>query len=268
MTLESILQDRESVSAIAKASRPGVVMDFDGTLSEIAPTPNLAVIVPRSARALSNLVGRFPLVAVLSGRGVRDLADRVGVPGVIYVGNHGAEYIRDGVYSVDGDGERDAAGISEILAHLKSALDEPGVLFEDKGLSASVHFRQAADPKSAARELRQSLADAPGVDNFDTFWGRRVLEIRPRRLLNKGDAIVSLVQVYNLDALLFAGDDTTDIDAMDRLQLMPGLRSVAVAVMSRETPSDLLAVASHAVDGTCEVAELMEVLARLRGFSG
>ena len=268
MTLESILQDRESVSAIAKASRPGVVLDFDGTLSEIAPTPNSAVIEPRSARALSNLVDRFPLVAVLSGRGVRDLADMVGVPGVVYVGNHGAEYIADGVYSVAGDWERDAAGISGILAHLKSALDEQGVLFEDKGLSASVHFRLASDPKSTVFALRQSLADAPGVENFDTFWGRRVLEIRSRRLLNKGDAIVSLVHVYNLDALVFAGDDTTDIDAMDRIRSTPGLLSVAVAVMSQETPSDLLDVASHAVDGTCQVAELLEMLARLRGLSG
>ena len=71
-------------------------MDFDGTLSEIAPTPDSALIELRSARALRRLVGRFPLVAVLSGRGVRDLADRVGVDGVVYVGNHGAEYITDG----------------------------------------------------------------------------------------------------------------------------------------------------------------------------
>ena len=267
MTLENILQDSAAVRGIAQASRPGIVMDFDGTLSNIAPTPDSAVIEPRSARALRGLVGRFPLVAVLSGRGVRDLADRVGVGGVVYVGNHGAEYITDGVYRVAGDVDGDAIGIPAILAHLRAALNEPGVLYEDKGFSASVHFRQATDLKSTARILRESLPDAPGIERFDTFWGKRVLEIRPRRSMNKGDAIVSLVQEYHLDAIMFAGDDTTDIDAMKIVRSMSGVRGLAVAVRSRETPSALLAYASHAVDGVGEVAELLEMLAALRGDS-
>ena len=267
MTLENILQDHAAVLRIARASRPGIVMDFDGTLSAIAPTPDSALIEPRSARALRGIVGRFPLVAVLSGRSVRDLADRVGVGSVVYVGNHGAEYITDGVYRVAGDVDRDATGIPDILAYLKAALNEPCVLYEDKGFSASVHFRQAADPKSTARILRESLRNAPGIEQFDTFWGKRVLEIRPRRSMNKGDAIVSLVQEYHLDALMFAGDDTTDVDAMRRMRSMSGVRGLAVAVMSRETPSALLAAADYAVGGVREVAELLEMLAALRGAS-
>ena len=264
MTLENILQDSAAVRGIAQASRPGIVMDFDGTLSSIALTPDSALIEPRSARALRGLVGRFPLVAVLSGRGVRDLAERVGVPGVVYVGNHGAEYIVDSVYRFAGEANGGEPGIPAILAHLQAALNEPGVLFEDKGFSASVHFRQAADPKSTARILRESLPNAPGIEQFDTFWGKKVLEIRPLRAVNKGDAIVSLVQEYHLDALMFAGDDTTDLDAMRRMRSMSGVRSIAVAVRSRETPSALLAYASHAVDGVGEVAELLEMLAALR----
>ena len=267
MTLENILQDREAVRKVASARRPGIVMDFDGTLSDIVPTPDGALVEPRSARALRRLVGRFPLVAVLSGRGVSDLAERVGVPGVVYVGNHGAEYIVDGVYRVAGDVDRDATGIPDILAYLKAALNEPGILYEDKGFSASVHFRQAADLKSTARILRESLPDAPGIERFDTFWGKRVLEIRPRRSMNKGDAIVSLVQEYHLDALMFVGDDTTDIDAMSKMRSMVGVRGLTVAVRSRETPSALLAYASHAVDCVGEVAELLEMLACMRGDS-
>ena len=267
MTLENILQDHAAVLRIARASRPGIVMDFDGTLSAIAPTPDSALIEPRSAHALRRLVGRFPLVAVLSGRGVRDLADRVGVPGVVYVGNHGAEYITDGVYRVAGDMDRDATGIPAILTHLKAALNDPGVLYEDKGFSASVHFRQVGDPDRAARMLRGSLPDAPGIERFDTFWGKKVLEIRPLRAMNKGEALVALVEEYHLDALMFVGDDTTDIDAMRRMRSMVGVRGFAVAVRSRETPSALLAYASHAVDGVGEVAELLEMLACLRGDS-
>ena len=264
MTLENILQDHAAIRRIAQASRPGIVMDFDGTLSAIAPTPDSALIEPRSARALRGLVGRFPLVAVLSGRGVRDLADRVGVGGVVYVGNHGAEYITDGEYRIAGDADRSGSGIPAILAHLQAALNEPGVLYEDKGFSASVHFRQAADLKSAARILRDSLPDAPGIERFDTFWGKKVLEIRPLRAMNKGDALVALVEEYDLDALVFAGDDTTDLDAMGRMRSICGVRGLAVAVRSRETPPALLAAADYAVNDVREVAELLEMLARLR----
>ena len=268
MTLESIFQDREAVRRVACAGRPGIVMDFDGTLSEIAPTPDSALIEPRSARALRRLVGQFPLVAVLSGRGVRDLADRVGVGGVVCVGNHGAEYIVDGAYRVAGDAVGGATGISDILTHLKSAVTEPGVLYEDKGFSASVHFRQTSDPAHTIRLLRDSVSDAPGIERFEVFWGKRVLEIRPLRAVDKGDALVALVEEYELDALVFAGDDTTDVDAMKRLRSMSGVRSIAVAVMSRETPPALLAEASHAVDGVCGVSDLLEMLNYLRGDSG
>ena len=131
----------------------------------------------------------------------------------------------------------DATGIPAILAHLRAALNDPGVLYEDKGFSASVHFRQAADLKSTARILRGSIPDAPGIERFDTFWGKRVLEIRPLRAVDKGDALISLVEEYDLDALMFAGDDTTDLDAMRRMRSMVGVRGFAVAVRSRETPS-------------------------------
>ena len=94
-----------------------------------------------------------------------------------------------------------------------------------------------------------------------------VLEIRPLRAVDKGDAIVSLVQEYHLDALVFAGDDTTDIDAMRRMQSMPGVWGLAVAVRSRETPSALLAAADYVVNGVREVADLLEMLACLRGDS-
>ena len=245
LTLENIFQDREAVRRIASAGRPGIVMDFDGTLSHIAPTPDSALIELRSARALQSLVGQFPLVAVLSGRGVRDLADRVGVGGVVYVGNHGAEYITDGAYRVACDAVGGTTGVSDILTHLKAAVTEAGVLYEDKGFSASVHFRQTSDPARSARTLRDSLSNAPGIERFDTFWGKRVLEIRPLRALNKGDALVTLVEEYELDALVFAGDDTTDVDAMRRMRTMSGVRCIAVAVKSGETPPALLAAASH-----------------------
>ena len=209
-------------------------------------------------------------MAVLSGRGVRDLADRVGVGGVVYVGNHGAENITDGEYQDRRRrGPRRNPASPPYWPIFKSALNEPGILYEDKGFSASVHFRQATDPaqKYGPDTERHLFPDAPGIERFDAFWGKKVLEIRPLRAVDKGDALVALVEEYDLDALVFAGDDTTDLDAMRRMRSMSGVRGLAVTVRSRETPPSLLAAADYVVNGVREVADLLELLACLRGDS-
>ena len=80
MTLPNILREPAAIRGIAEAGRPGLVLDFDGTLAEIAGTPEAAVINPRCAAALAKAVRTYTVVAVLSGRAVQDVADRVAIP--------------------------------------------------------------------------------------------------------------------------------------------------------------------------------------------
>ena len=67
-------------------------LDFDGTLSEIVSDPDAATLVDGAAEALENLAARCP-VAILSGRDLADIRDRVGMPGIWYAGSHGFELI-------------------------------------------------------------------------------------------------------------------------------------------------------------------------------
>ena len=285
MNLPNLLERPDALRSVANARRPGVILDFDGTLSEIAPTPDAAVIHPRAAAALFRIAERYALVAILSGRAARDVESRVApriapspsmgegwdggekVAGITYVGNHGAE-------SIDGGELRVLApppdGIPRILAHLRAAMgDAAGIVYEDKRFSASVHYRLAPDPSDAERRLRRTLDDARdavrGLDELRWFWGRMVLEIRPRAAVNKGDAIAELAERHRLDALIFVGDDTTDVDGMRRLSSIDGVKAVGVAVLSDETPPALLDAADYAVRGVEEVAEVLELLAGLAG---
>ena len=289
MNLPNLLERPDALRSVANARRPGVILDFDGTLSEIAPTPDAAVIHPRAAEALSRIVERYALVAILSGRAARDVESRVApratpfpplqhlggegwdggesAASITYVGNHGAE-------SIDGGELRVLApppdGIPRILAHLRAAMgDAAGIVYEDKRFSASVHYRLAPDPSDAERRLRRTLDDARdavrGLDELRWFWGRMVLEIRPRAAVNKGDAIAELAERHRLDALIFVGDDTTDVDGMRRLSSIDGVKAVGVAVLSDETPAALLDAADYAVRGVEEVAEVLELLAGLAG---
>ena len=262
MTIPNILRRSDVVRAVAEASRTGVILDFDGTISEIAPTPELAVIHPRISKTLPGAVDKYEVVSVLSGRAVRDVASRVAVRGINYVGNHGAESIVNGQLRVLSASA--PAGIAQALEYIRRTVDVPGIVYEDKRFSASIHYRQVEDVQLTERQLRRALTRAPGSDMLDTFWGRRVLELRPATAITKGDAIAYLAAQYSLDALVFVGDDTTDIDGMRRLPTLQGVKAVGVAVASTETPELLLEAADYCVSGVDEVADLLELLVNLR----
>lgn len=262
MTTENILCSTDVVRGVAGAARPGVILDFDGTISEIAASPGKAVIHPRISETLSVVVNRYHAVAVLSGRAVRDVASRVSIDGITYVGNHGAESIVNGQLRVLSASA--PAGIGQALEYIRRAVDIPGLVYEDKRFSASIHYRQVEDVKSTERQLRRALTRAPGSDMLDTFWGRRVLELRPATAITKGDAIAYLASQHSLDALVFVGDDTTDVDGMRRLPALDGVNAVGVAVDSGEAPELLLEAADYCVNGVDEVADLLDLLVEFR----
>ncbi len=262
MTLPNILCNQDVARAVAEADRPGIVLDFDGTISEIAPSPELAVIHPRIAGTLALALNRYEMVAVLSGRAVRDVAARVAVRGITYVGNHGAESIVNGQLRVLSASA--PAGIGQALEYVGRTVEIPGIVYEDKRFSASIHYRQVEDVKAAERQLRRAITRAPGSDMLDTFWGRRVLEIRPAMAITKGDAIAYLAAQHSLDALVFVGDDTTDVDGMRRLAALASVTTIGVAVASEETPELLLEAADYSVSCVDEVADLLDLLIDLR----
>ena len=261
MTLPNILREPAAIRGIAEAGRPGLVLDFDGTLAEIAGTPEAAVINPRCAAALAKAVRTYTVVAVLSGRAVQDVADRVAIPDITYVGNHGAEYIVNGRRTVE---SAVPTGISQVVEHLRKNVDVPGIVYEDKRFSASVHFRQVDNVEDVESRLRRALDTAPCMSALEWFWGRMILEIRSAGSITKGHAIAALTTRNRLDSLLFAGDDTTDIDGMNRLSILNGVKTVGVAVTSPETPPPLLEAADYVVNGVEEVADLLELVTKLR----
>ena len=271
MNLPDILAHPDALRRIAQASRPGLALDFDGTISEIAPTSEAAVLHPRCAAALRRAVAdeKFAVVAVVSGRAARDLARKVNIPGVVCIGNHGAERITEsGVHETaraDGGAESVAAALTSIQ---RATAGVAGLVYENKGISASIHYRAAADPESARRALSAALAaaipNAPAA-GVESFWGKMVLELRPIDSPNKGDALAALTASRRLNALLFAGDDTTDIDAMRRLPTLAGVDTLGVAVVSDGAPPALLDAADYAANGVDAAGEMLDSLVEMAG---
>ena len=256
----NLLQHLAEVAHILQSPRLGLAVDFDGTISEIVSDPASAVVWPQSAAALSSLAERLPLVAVVTGRAIDDVKSRVALKNVAYVGNHGAQYLVGDRYEEIPRSAEGRDALVAALSHLRSIADGPGIIFEDKGISASVHFRAAPDSQAARGALEAALDSTPGVAELEVFWGKMILELRAPTGLNKGYALRKLVREWDLDAAIFVGDDTTDGDALVALNEMVvegQIKGLGVAVLGEDTPEALIASADYALNGVREVATFL-----------
>jgi trehalose 6-phosphate phosphatase len=127
---------------------------------------------------------------------------------------------------------------------------------EDKGLTASLHYR-GMDEGIARAEL-DAIAERARAEGFVARYGRKVLELLPPLEANKGTAVRSLLAEHDLVRGLYAGDDTTDLDAFAALdELALGVR---VAVTSAEGPPELRDRADVVLDAQADVLGLLRSL--------
>ncbi len=263
-----LLERLDEVLPVVRRPRFGLVMDFDGTLSVFAPTPDEAVIYPPSRDELQRLVPKIALVAVVSGRQVKNLRDKVGLDGVIYAGNHGAEYIVGGQHTTAPGAAEYRERIMAVFDHIKASTSDPGMVWDDKLLSATVHFRLSENREGARRQLEAALRSAPGIGELEIFWGNLVLEIRAHIGLNKGYAVHKLARDYDLDSVMFLGDDTTDVDAMlavRELSRQGAVSGIGVAVIHEASPRPLIEAADYRLESVAEVAEFLGWLGSVVG---
>jgi trehalose 6-phosphate phosphatase len=227
------------------AEAPGksaIVLDVDGTLAPIVRRPEEAAVPPETRRELERLAGRYALVACVSGRTGEDARRLVGIESIRYVGSHGLELAPD------------AARWSDEIHRFAAGVDWP---VEDKGLTVSFHYREAADEDTALEYLEQ-VAERARAAGLVPRFGRKVLEIRPPVEADKGTAVATLLRETNLRRALYAGDDSTDLDAFRALDALEV--GVRIAVSSDEAPQELVGAADVVVSSP---AELLTVLARL-----
>jgi len=229
----------------ALAERPAesaILLDVDGTLAPIVARPELAAVPEETRAEVRRLVGLYALVAGISGRPGEDAARLVGVEGAEYVGVHGLELTPE------------AERWRQPLRAFAASVDWP---VEDKGLAVVFHYRVAEDEAAARGELERVAARAREL-GLRAQFGRKVLEVRPPVDADKGTAVQALLERSGLRRALYAGDDTTDLDAfrgLDGLEL-----AVRVAVASAEGPPELAEAADVVVESPGELLALLRKL--------
>lgn len=205
---------QEVATRIDGAGRLLLFLDFDGTLASIVDEPRMAVLPTATRRLLSELGADATItIAIVSGRSLDDLKGRVGMPNLIYAGNHGLEIEGRGLAFEHPAATVLKAAVREITEQIADhAGNLQGVEIESKGLSSSIHYRRAA--RSAQIHLEALLRDlvAPEDPNIAIRGGKMVHEVRPRVDWHKGKAVVWIRdQLGQREALpIVMGDDMTD----------------------------------------------------------
>jgi trehalose 6-phosphate phosphatase len=258
MTAENLSLSPELLDAIRRISSTEhllVALDFDGTLSPLVDRAEDARPLPRSAAALEALA-QLPrtTTALISGRALDSLRLVASPPaGTLLIGSHGAEvWLGEGSLGLELDEEQRTklAAVREVLAEIVTIA--PGTLLEDKPAGVVLHTRMADDDvaEDAVEAAMRVLREHPGVY---LKTGKRVLETSVVHA-SKGEAVEFLRQATGATAILFAGDDVTDEDALGRLMG----DDVGIKVGLDFTQ------AQYRVEAPVHVAELLEALLRER----
>jgi trehalose 6-phosphate phosphatase len=254
-----------AVEEVARTPRLLVALDFDGTLSPLVDEPMTARAAPEAKAALAALVeAPDTVVALVSGRSLNDLrviSEHDDDSRILLAGSHGAEYWVPADVAFESPDADDPAE-RELRDRLHAQVEElassvAGVWVEPKTFGFGVHTRTAEDA-AAATALRDEAdrivaAEAPG-------WRRREghnLVEYASRTEGKDAGVARLRELTGATAVVFAGDDVTDEDALRTL----GDGDLGIRVGGGET------AASVRVDDIAGLAELLMTLAHARSAS-
>jgi trehalose 6-phosphate phosphatase len=239
------------------SQRPlGLAFDIDGTLSPIAPTPDMARLHP-AVPSLLEQASKHPgvHVAIMTGRAIDDGAAMVNIPGLTYIGAHGLEWSAglptEGSVQVEPAAEayiqpgRAVLDLAE--QHLASL---PGFLIERKHIGGAIHYRLCPDPEQARSQILALLQEPARQLHMVLSEGKRVVEIKAPLQINKGKALRRFAERLALRGVLFAGDDRTDLDAVKEIAVLrsEGLVALSVVVRHTDTLPELLARADIVVE--------------------
>ena len=208
------LDEREQLGDLA------LFLDFDGTLAPIVERPGDARPLP-GVTELVEAIGTAIPVAIISGRGLDDVVERLGARSIDVAGSHGMELM----YS---EGERETSDrlrrfeaiIDDVERQLRDRFSEvPRIEIERKRFGVAVHFRRRPEAREIVEKALEKILE--DHDELTLGTGKMVREIAPDLDIDKGTALRAIRQKIDSDGRRFPvyiGDDTTDEDAFEAIR--------------------------------------------------
>ena len=260
--MQNIIKYWPSCKEVLNGRPIALFLDFDGTLSPIAPTPDQAIL-PNENRILLQKLSHHKncVVTVISGRSIEDLKDKLKMNNIIYVGNHGLEIHGLRIHFenlLPLNIKQSIQKINDELTHSFSPIQ--GVILENKELTLSLHYRlvDEKDVLPIKKVFIHICEPYRRSGEIQIRFGKKVLEVRPCIKWNKGHAVSWLLKKYALTIdpsimPIYIGDDETDEDAFAML------KDVGLTVVVGKQPSQ----ARYYVEDCQNVTWILKEILRL-----
>lgn len=259
-------------AVIGVGARLLIALDFDGTLAPIVDNPEVAHIHDRAGDLLIRLADQVRTIAVVTGRparqvlalgGLDEVGDEIGAHGheLVVLGQYGNERWTSASRRVISP--KPPSGLASLIGDLPRILRRAGVeeaWIEEKGLAVGIHTRRCPDPKAAFDILLPVLTEAAAARGLSVEPGRMVIEIRAAGM-DKGVALRTLVETYDVGGIVFVGDDLGDVPAFTAVRELRAAGMPALLVCSgSEEESALRALSDAEVDGPDGVMDLLALI--------
>jgi trehalose-phosphatase len=257
--LPSALEHLDNLAALMKRRRTAVFLDYDGTLTPIVERPEDAYL-PDLTRLSVERLARHCTVAVVSGRDLPDLRQRVDLDHITYAGSHGFDIKGpDGVEMQNEEGVKFLPILDRAERRLRELTSSvPGAQVERKKFSVAVHYRRV--DLSRAREVASYVHEVAGqFEGLQQSEGKKVFELQPKVDWHKGKAVLWLLKALGLNhegvVPIYIGDDTTDENAFR------SLRDHGIGIVVEEGAR--MTSAQYVLRDTEQVREFIDRLAAL-----
>ncbi len=237
-----------------------IFLDYDGTLTPIVATPDLAVLSGEMKEAVEKVSGHYK-TSIVSGRATDDVRSKVQINDIFYAGSHGFEIVDpEGNVEISEEAQAIRSVIDEVHGKLSDRLkDVEGALVEHVKYTISAHYRLVSEedfPK-IEKAVEDILEEYP---NLRKTSGKKVFEIRPKIDWHKGKAVDWILNVLGYDSskhlAVYIGDDVTDEDAF------AALKGKGFGILVAEEPR--ISKASYMIKDTKEVKKVLEFFIRAK----
>lgn len=215
---------KQIIHTIKSHHRIFLFLDYDGTLVSIKKTPALAVLSLSMTKLLKRLSSiKYTSLIIVTGRSYSDIKKLVRLKNVIIASNHGFQISSGKNKWIHPDVKQFLPLLKKILQSLKEALKKfPLTLIENKNITLTIHFRNVQNQSIPAIKKIISSTVQEYYSKFRTTTGKKIIEIRPNVVWDKGRAVLKVLTMLrskkNKDTIVYIGDDKTDEDAFKVLQ--------------------------------------------------
>jgi trehalose 6-phosphate phosphatase len=184
----------------------------------------------------------------------------VGIDDMVYIGNHGLERLVKGHPEFLKNAQQYLTVIKSVIKELTRLLSIEGITIENKGVTATIHYRLCREPQLAEREIMSAIKASPQASGLRIVNERMAIDLLPPVKVNKGTVILDLIREYNLQGGIYLGDDVTDIDAFRAIHTACrdlNFHGFAIGILSAEMPEKLVAEADFTLNGVNDVEHFL-----------